>query len=479
MSIKTTFRLVLAVGAAIVILAALLFGLNQTALIEDTSRGARLDHLADEGTQLVQLTTEVLLYGEPRAMQQWMVVNAQVREAITTAPQDGDADLGRILQALARRFDQLSPLMSQLLDTRAPASRTEVLEIVRSQLFQDATQFQASLRDLKAYSEQLRRTAYARSKERQFLIFASFLGLLAAYVAAASVLFRVTVMAPLAKLEQTIRLQREGRRQRVPVRAADELGTVCQTFNMLLDEQESTRHALEEQAKVLKRANADLESFAWAAAHDLREPLRMVSNYVSMIERHLGPSVDPNLKTFIGYAVEGAKRMYDLIGGLLDYACVDQAEAGFEMLAMDEVMESCLADMSEAIAQAGATVTIQGPLPHLKGGRRQLTQLFENLIDNAIKFHRPGSPPEVVIGCRDEGNGWGLFVQDNGIGIDPAYADKIFTMFQRVAPRGVYEGTGIGLSLCKKIVEFHGGAIRVESHEGQGATFFVSLPKPL
>jgi len=225
----------------------------------------------------------------------------------------------------------------------------------------------------------------------------------------------------------------------------------------------------------LARSNQELEQFDYVASHDLQEPLRMVSNYTQMLSRRYSDKLDADANEFIGFAVDGAKRMQALIRDLLEFARVGTRGKAFKPTPLAKVVDDATANLAGAIGDSKATVTVD-ELPTLPCDSGQLTQVFQNLIGNALKFRRPDQPPVVRVSATPMPGGWSISIADNGIGIEPKYFERIFQMFQRLHGRDEYEGTGIGLALCKKIVERHGGRIGVESTPGQGTTFTVFLP---
>jgi len=229
-----------------------------------------------------------------------------------------------------------------------------------------------------------------------------------------------------------------------------------------------------ERTAELARSNAELEQFAYIASHDLEEPLRMVSSYVQLLERRYGGKLDQDADEFIGFASEGALRMQRLINDLLAYSRVGTRGKSFEAVNLETALAQALENLQLAIKERNAVVT-HDPLPVAYGDIGQLTQVFQNLIDNAIKFHGE-KPPRVHISARLDGSECVCRVKDNGIGIAPEYLNKLFLLFQRLHTRKEYPGTGIGLAICKRIMERHGGKIWVESKLGEGSTFCFRIP---
>ncbi len=612
MDIKTGFRAVLTVGAVLTGTALMSVGYSQYAFVEDTSRNERRDLVASQGMRLVQLTQEVLLYGEPRAISQWQSQYKEMGRLINDPLFLADPDLSVINGALLIRYSDLSPLLEKLIEARQDSRQSaDVIDVLASQLFQDATQLQASLRDLKDVADGSLEAAYKASKQRQIAIFTLFGVLFLLYGLAAMLLFRGVILKPLGDLESTIHAIRDGKRARAPNRHDDEIGVICQTFNQLLDEHEhsqreiramaerfrnifeqaavgmsivsttgdwlevneclcailgypreellssnyrrysdpefletdikrvkailagerqhdawetryirkdgqaiwarittaltrdsddtplyfvtvtediSKRKAdesrigeinrqLEEQARDLRRINADLESFAWVASHDLREPLRMVSSYIGLIKKRLGPNIEEDMRAYIGYAIDGAKRMDSLILSLLDYSRIGQGGGACESVSLKDVLQECLLNLKVAVQESQATVVLPDRLPYVTGARSDLVRLFQNLIGNAVKFRHPHRPPNVTLTCEEKQDEWLLCLSDNGIGIESQYFDKVFRIFQRLVSKDDYEGTGIGLAICKKIVEHMGGRIWLDSTPGEGTSFYIALAK--
>ena len=223
----------------------------------------------------------------------------------------------------------------------------------------------------------------------------------------------------------------------------------------------------------LRRSNADLEQFAYVASHDLQEPLRMVASYMQLLDRRYGDKLGQDAQDFIGFAVDGAQRMQRLIDDLLAYSRIGIRGVPFEPTDSEVAFNRAMGNLEVSIEETGADVTHE-PLPTVIGDSGQLVQLFQNLIGNGIKFS--GSDvPEVRVDAVPVEAGWQFSVSDNGIGIDSQYSERIFELFRRLHGRDEYPGTGIGLAICKKIVQRHGGTISVASEPGMGSTFYFTL----
>ncbi|MBU4426123.1 MAG: HAMP domain-containing protein [Proteobacteria bacterium] len=284
----------------------------------------------------------------------------------------------------------------------------------------------------------------------------------------------------------------------------DELGNLATSFNKMTEdlkktttsrdllakemaERKRTQQVLRERTEALERSNRDLEEFAYIASHDLQEPLRMVASYTQLLARRYKGKLDSDADEFIAYAVDGATRMKALINDLLSYSRVGTKGKDFEPTDCEAVFDRTLDNLQKAVEESGAKLT-HDSLPTVMADDMQLGQLFQNLIGNAVKFQSE-EPPSIHMSCEriEEsaiGNrqsamnkGWIFSVRDNGIGIDPEFTKRVFIIFQRLHKRGEYPGTGIGLAICKKIVERHGGRIWVESQSGKGSTFYFTIPR--
>lgn len=237
---------------------------------------------------------------------------------------------------------------------------------------------------------------------------------------------------------------------------------------------EEVEHALSTYAESLKKSNLELEQFAYVISHDLQAPLRMISSYTQLLAKRYQGKLDQNADDFIKFIVDGASRMSDLIKDLLTYSRLATRAEPFKPVEANQILTDTLDTLKMAMEESNAAVTAD-PLPAIMADATQLRQLFQNLIGNAIKFHGQ-EPPKIHIKAEKNEKNWLFSVTDNGIGIPQDQFERIFIIFQRLHTEAEYPGTGMGLTICKKIVERHGGRLWVESKEGQGSTFFFTLP---
>jgi PAS domain S-box-containing protein len=240
-----------------------------------------------------------------------------------------------------------------------------------------------------------------------------------------------------------------------------------------ITERKRAEEKLKQTLEELEHSNKDLEQFAYAASHDLQEPLRTVSNFSQLLAKRYKGELDAKADQFIGFIVDGATRMQQMIDDLLAYSRVSTRAKPFEPTNCETVFDQALANLKMAIEESDALVT-HDPLPTVMADASQIVQLFQNLLSNAIKFRK--EKPRITVSAAQRGNEWLFSVQDNGIGIAPEFMEYIFKMFEREHASAEYPGTGVGLAICKKIVERHGGRIWVESEIGKGSTFYFTIP---
>jgi signal transduction histidine kinase len=316
-------------------------------------------------------------------------------------------------------------------------------------------------------------------------------GLIVTFFATAIVLALLTrraVTRPLAGLASACRRITEGNfGERIVARGPKDIRSIATDVENMrqrivdeLDASRSAQAALDEQAVDLRRSNAELEQFAYVASHDLQEPLRKVASFCQLLEKRYGDKLDERGAEYIAFAVDGAKRMQVLINDLLTFSRVGRLNASSTEVDLDAALDAALNNLAAAVEESSAEVTRpQHGLPHVQGDPTLLAMVWQNLVGNAVKFRREGLAPRIVIECEPgsgDDHGWDFSVSDNGIGIPEEFADKVFVIFQRLHVRDAYSGTGIGLALCKKIIEYHGGAIWIDTSYTEGTRFRFTLP---
>jgi signal transduction histidine kinase len=314
--------------------------------------------------------------------------------------------------------------------------------------------------------------------------FIAIVVLLLLTIAAGALLLRRIVTRPLQRLSAETRIVARGDYGHVVggsgardiVDLGEDIGLMRRRIVRELESLRQANALLDDQSEDLRRSNAELEQFAYVASHDLQEPLRKVASFTQLLQRRYGDQLDERADQYIDFAVDGAKRMQQLINDLLAFSRVGRVNVERGVVALDAVVRDALANLAGAIEEAGAVVQLPAePLPEVHGEPALLGAVFQNLVGNAVKFR--GEDPVVVRVSIERHDGeWEIAVADNGIGIDAEYAERIFVIFQRLHPKDAYAGTGIGLALCRKIVEYHGGRIWLDTSVASGTTFRFTLP---
>jgi signal transduction histidine kinase len=314
------------------------------------------------------------------------------------------------------------------------------------------------------------------------VVFGLFAALLLASAAALALALRRGVSEPLALLGRQVRIVARGKFSATvegqgPRDVAALAADVDSMRRRILHELEALRMAnehLDVQKRELARSNTELEQFAYVASHDLQEPIRKVASFTQLLQRRYGGQLDERADEYIAFAVDGAKRMQTLINDLLAFSRVGRIQDEHAVVNLGESLSDALAGLSTLIEESGATINA-GELPSVRGEPALLSLVFQNLVGNALKF-RGERRPVVSIRANRDGENWRVSVADNGIGIDPQYAERIFVIFQRLHSKERYEGTGIGLAMCRKIVEYHGGRIWLDREVQEGTTLHFTLP---
>jgi signal transduction histidine kinase len=392
--------------------------------------------------------------------------------------------------ALAWRTTYAEPLLASI-RPGSPKDQDTASELRGKQAFDHVrTLFDAQSRHLQAASD-AGKAGLARVQQVRDRVLAAMLGAFLVTGVALAVLMQHTVARPLSALAAAARKVASGDfDHHIPLHGPGDIRAVAADVESMREHivaelvtTRRQRQELDQRARELARSNADLEQFAYVASHDLQEPLRKVASFCQMLEQRYDGELDERATQYIHFAVDGAKRMQSLINDLLTFSRVGRPQHTHrERLSLDLPLDAALDNLGAVLDDAGAIVERPEALPEISGDLSQLTMLWQNLVSNAIKFRDPARRPKVRITCSlladSQPPAWELRVADNGIGIPRQYADRVFVIFQRLHSRDAYPGTGIGLALCKKIVEHHGGHIWIDEARAEGATLRFTLPRP-
>ncbi|MBX2939427.1 MAG: GHKL domain-containing protein [Ferruginibacter sp.] len=260
--------------------------------------------------------------------------------------------------------------------------------------------------------------------------------------------------------------------------------TLFRGLQETLNKEKELKETLRKQQQELQRAldqvkqkNKELEQFAYVASHDLHEPLRMITSFMGMLQNKYGDQLDDKAKSYIHFAVDGGKRMQKMISDLLELSRTGRSDTAMELVNLDDVLKQVQQNISKLIDENNAVIIIESPLPEVTVYRRDIERLFQNLLSNAIKFRSKDFHPVIRISCIEKHDSWQINIEDNGIGIEKDKFEKVFEIFSRLHTHDEYQGSGIGLAVCRKVVEQHGGIIKVKSNENKGSTFYFTIQK--
>ncbi len=465
MRLRTRLQITLTVAMAVVAGVCLAIGLVSLRAERLQSALADAREIGRDLASLQALTLEFTLSGGERPVQQWHARLERLRATAERAR--ADPTHGHpALQQLRERIADLEDTYTVLEDTRA-ASDTS-FDQRRLGLLVDHLNAQAQeLVELRhEWERDLAGAERDDARLLQVIVPAGLLLMLAAILLLAWTVSR-HVLAPLARLQEVARaIQGGDLTARVRSGRDDELGLASRAVDDMAQ-------SLVDQSAALAQSNEDLARFASVVSHDLQEPLRMVHSFGLLLRERHQDRLDPEALEFLDFMIDGGQRGQAMVRGLLKLARLDNHGRPPVRVALQAVLDDALAQSRLSLEASGARITAD-PLPELTGDRIQLGQLFANLIGNAVKFRR-AEPPTLHIGVQRGPGLWCLSFRDNGIGIEPAGQDRIFGMFQRLDPRHGPPGDGIGLAICQRVAERHGGSIRVESRPGAGSTFHVTL----
>ncbi|MEW9529164.1 ATP-binding protein [Microbispora sp. NPDC049125] len=496
----TRWFLLTGAGMALVVglaVTAILVTLGQT----KAARDVLIDAIDPAALEMIQITTALQAQGNSiraygltneaqyvqayrQAIGDEQAATAWITTTLPRLPRSSEmgAELRRLEAAIAVWRHDYAERVVAAVPTAGRDALSRELTTVNVQRF---TPVRASLGRLRSLLQELHDLGKERLQTGWQTIYVTVWILIVALLLAAlgcTLIVRHAVLRPVARLTRQVRAVAAGDfRHELDVERPAELwelsGHVSGMRDRIMAEWQSSaeaRQRLADQAAELRRSNAELEQFAYVASHDLQEPLRKVASFTQMLEQRYGDRLDDRALQYIGFAVDGAKRMQQLINDLLDFSRVGRM--GGERVPTDSggPLRGALRNLDGLIVETDASVT-HDEMPKVVGNPVLLTQLFQNLVANALKFRSP-EPPRVHIGVRRDGEMWEFSCADNGIGVEPRFADRIFLIFQRLHGREAYSGTGIGLALCRKIVEYHGGRIWLDTEAGPGATFRWTLP---
>ncbi len=485
MKIKTRLNLntIISLGTIILLLLSLVWSFREIII---TDRDMELvDEIRKVAFERILLRDEFLLYQEERAKIQWYAKSKTLRDLFALADTHFDQDDKALMQDALKYFNAAFSGMSRVMDrndrqdsgmnTKLGFNDLELRQI--SQVLLTAYSMMDNLNRLHESTQ--KKAARARNRGAFISVIFTIIGIIAIIINSAVI--RKTLAKRIAALGRGVELIGGGDREyRITAEGDDELtdlALACNEMAAKLKQSDASvanaEEALTRRAEELSRSNEELKQFAYIASHDLQEPLRMIASYLQLIERRYKGKLDKDADEFITFAVEGANRLQEMIIGLLAYSRVQTKGKPFEEINSAEVLGYAVANLKLVIEESGTLVTA-GTLPVIRADAGQLLQVFQNLIANAIKF-RGKDAPLIQISAEQKSSEWVFSVKDNGTGIEPEYKEKVFDMFRRLHGRE-YPGVGIGLSLCRRIIERHKGRIWIESEAGQGTTFYFTIP---
>jgi len=427
-----------------------------------------VDEIVESVFELNILTGDYLLHQEERARSQWNIIHASLSNHLTGL-ESKNLEEQSLLDEIRQNHEDTKDIFSQLVASyegqeinEEGSGLREIFTVQLSVKLQDMVSDASIFQDI--YQERLTTTI-----QTSRLLVTIFVIVITASIGVNSFLIISTIAKPIAKLHEGIEIIASGDLDyKVGISAEDEIGQLSQAFDKMTGK-------LNETMSDLIRSNLELEQFAYVASHDLQETLRMVASYVKLLERRYKGKLDSDADEFIGYAVDGVNRMQRMIQDLLRYSRIGTRGNPFKLTDCEAILDQVITHLQVAVDESGAVVT-HDPLPSVMADASQLVQLFQNLIDNSIKFCGE-EPPRIHVSAEKKRGEWVFSVRDNGIGIAPEYFERIFRVFQRLHTVEEYSGTGIGLAICRKVVERHGGRIWVESQPGEGSTFYFMIPK--
>lgn len=491
------------------IFSAVLIGVTLVVTFRTVAKSREMSRLSDDIIRgmfdLSIVSHEYVAEGEKRAEVQWRRKHESLTQLARDARGQTEEEQG-ILARVRRRLESIGALFGQLVLSREEEQSgrrsPELSEEWRRRL---VGQIMVMSQSMVSDAKQLARLSHnnlARTQTRAYAFIAAVLLLLMVALGLISLGIGRSIRRPVEALRAAARTVASGDLERhVECRGRDEIGDLARAFNEMtqslkasdsdlreeIREREKAQRELQllnetlerrvqERTAELTRSNQSLQQFAYVASHDLQEPLRAVEGYSQVLAKRYGGQLDDRADEFIQHIVEGVERMKSLIKGLLEYSRIGSRGRPLRAVDLGASLQEALKNLGAAIQESNAEVSVDR-LPTVTADPEQMSRLLQNLIANAVKF-RGEAPPRVHVSAErdDDRKRWIVCVRDNGVGIEPSYRDQIFLLFKRLHTRDQYEGTGIGLSICKRIVERHGGEIWLESEPGSGSAFFFTVP---
>ncbi|MEX0746238.1 MAG: ATP-binding protein [Phycisphaeraceae bacterium] len=467
------------------------------------ARQADTDQIVRGVFELNLLTSEYIRHPNDRTREQWNQRRGSLSDLLQRLAYD-DPERRQLLDAMRQRYEELVLAIERLSALHAEGEERDAATVREQEeqfITQLTTRSQASV-SLASRLSVIHTAEVADLQAQAFRWFGSLLVLMAVVVGGSALLVARDIARALSRLRSEIEMVGGDRPQHeVTADRRDEIGQLAHAFNNMsrrlrritvsrdelqreIEQRKQTEERLQATAAALTRSNTELEQFAYIASHDLQEPLRKVEGFGEMLTEHLGQALDAEARDYLRRMVSAIQRMRDLINGLLTYSRVTTKQRPFEPVDLNEIVRDVLSDLELRIQETAGRVQVDD-LPAIVADPLQMRQLLQNLIGNGLKFHHADKPPRVRVtaervaaeSAQGDQDRCRIFVQDNGIGIDPKDVKQLFMPFRRLHGRSSrYAGTGIGLAVCRKIAERHGGTIRIDSTPGHGSTFVVTLP---
>ncbi|MCB1955584.1 MAG: HAMP domain-containing protein [Rhodocyclaceae bacterium] len=474
MTIRARLLLVM-VGALLTLALTFVIALNyRNTRDQDHANALLISAIHGTMAKLGSLATEHRYLHNQRTRQQFDALMVQAQAQMNDVLLLADPPSRSLADAAAAKLVEIGGRYGQLDRMLDAPPHQEILDTTLRNLQMSVLDTAYTLSRIEARQKDLS-DAHEATGRRWLIAVITTLAL--AFVGFARILHR-TVIQPLQTLDGTAQAIANGNLDaRSRMSSGSEIGRLARTLDQMAENLARNERARERLVTELERSNGELEQFAYAASHDLQEPLRTIISYLQLIERRHGQDMPGKQRELMHFVVQAAQRMKTLINDLLTYSRLTTRAEPFEPVDLEALLAGICTDLASVITESGARIDV-GALPRVQADAGQVRQLFQNLLSNALKFHEAERPPVVSVSSRrtDDGADWAIDVRDNGIGIEPQFHQRIFEVFQRLHTAEDYPGTGIGLAICQKIAERHGGRIDVSSLPGAGSCFSVVLP---